>query len=88
MHAKGRWVSPTEVDASWENGERFGGHADGPPWEEKSGSNALRHAPERCICSHLYGTQMTPWEAERAKFCGTISRSVVTCSSSLSSTDT
>ncbi len=39
--------------------------------------DALRHATERHICGHLHGTQMTRREAERARFCGTVSRRVV-----------
>ena len=35
--------------------------------------DALRHAAEHRICRHLRGTQMTRWEAERARFCGTVS---------------
>lgn len=39
--------------------------------------DALRHAKSR-VCRHLHGSQMTRWEAERAKFCGTVSRRIIT----------
>ena len=42
-------------------------------------NDALCHAKSR-VCRHLHGSQMTRREAEGTKFCGAVSRRIITCS--------